>query len=235
MVLPTDPVKLAAYRARQAKNAANYRARQKAARLGTPVPQHAVKQRAANYRPPTVRGIVENAQASAQRQRQARAATIGQLPDVRNPQVRLRAGEVTERMAPDRKTRAGKQRQAQAIRERAAAERLQSVGRARRDQIRSELQSGSQSDRLQDSMSKEQQRRFQRYSEIIASGSQQSIGILFEYAGGQNQYSAAIERMLASPESRDVEEGLAMLEALAGQARKAAVMYSPSAIGRLTV
>jgi hypothetical protein len=235
MARPTDPAKLAAYLARQARNSANYRARQRAATIGTPAPAEAVKQRAANYRPPRVSGIVENAQASAQRQRIARASTIGQLPDVRNPQVRLRPGEVTDRMAPDRKTRAGKQRQAAAIRERAAAERLQAIGRARRHQLVNELQYGAQSDRLQDAMTRDQQREFQQYSEVIATGSQQSLAILFEYAGGQNQYSAAIERILASPESRDVEEGLAMLAALAEQARAAADLYSPSRIGRLTV
>lgn len=235
MARPTDPAKLAAYLARQARNAANYRARQRAAQTGAAVPPQAVRQRAANYRPPRVSGIVENAQAVAQRQRLARAETIANLPDVRNPRVRLRPGEVTDRMAPERKTRAGRQRQAAAIRERAAAERMQAIGRARRQQLVGELQYGAQSDRLQDAMTRYQQREFQAHSEAIAAGSQQSVGILFEYAGGQNQYSAAIERILASPESRDVEEGLAMLAALAEQARRAAVMYSPAAIGRLTI
>lgn len=231
MARPTDPAKLAAYLARQARNSANYRARQKAAAQGIHIPTA----RPAQYRPPRVNGIVESAQASAQRQRLSRAAIISSLPDVRNPQVRLRAGEQTERMAPERKTRAGQQRQAQRIRDRAAAERLQAIGRSRRNQLVNELLYGAQSDRLQDAMTKEQQREFQRYSEVIASGSQQSIAILFEYAGGQNQYSGALERILASPESRDVEEGLGMLQSLAEQAQRAAVMYSPSAIGRLTV
>lgn len=235
MALPTDPIKLAAYRARQAKNAANYRARQRATKAGLPVPPEIALQRAPNYRPPTVRGIVENAQASAMRQRMARAEVIGSLPDVRNPRVRLRPGEVTERMAPDRKTRAGRQRQATAIRERAAAERIQQVGRARRSQLREELVYGAQSDRLQDAMSRDQQREFQEYSARIASASQQALGILFLYAGGQNQYSAALERILASPESRDVEEGLGMLSVLADQADRADSMYSPRVIGRLTV
>src|SRR3954467_8240097 len=196
MALPTDPAKLAAYRARQARNAANYRARQKAARLGVAVPPIARLQRPAQYHPPRVSGIVERAQASAQQQRERRAAVIATLPDVRNPAVRLRVGEVTERYAPERKTRAGKQRQAQAIRERAAAERLQDVGRARRNQIRTELRDGAQSDRLQDAMTADQRVRFQRLSDTIASGSNQSVGLLFNYAGGQNDYSAAIERIL---------------------------------------
>lgn len=235
MARPTDPAKLAAYLARQARNSANYRARQKAARLGVEPPAHAQRKAPARYRPPRVSGIVENAQASAARQRDRRAQVIGQLPDVRNPRVRLRVGEQPDRMAPVRKTRKGKQRQADAIRERAAAERLQNVGRARQSQLRGEIQSGAQADRLKETMTESQRRDFQRYSEAIASGSYQATAILFDHAGGQNDYSAAIERILASPESRDVEEGLAMLESLAERARVAAKIYAPSVIGRLNV
>ena len=235
MARPTDPIKLAAYLQRQARNAANYRARQKAARLGVPVPVQAIRQREANYRPPAVRGAVERAQATRAQQRAARNAVISSLPDIRNPQVRLRTGEVTDRGLPERKTKKGRERQAQAFRERAAAEKLQNVGRARQEQIRSELQHGSQSDRLRDAMDRGQQAEFQRLSDIIASGSRQSIAILFDHAGGQGEYSAAYERIVASPESRDVEQGLAMLATLADRARAAAVEYAPSRIGRLTV
>jgi hypothetical protein len=179
--------------------------------------------------------IVERAQAAAARQRQARAEAINSLPDIRNPIVKLRAGEQTGRGLPERKTAAGQKRQAQAFRERIAAEKLQAVGRSRKAQLVTELEWGAQSDRLQDAMSPDQQRDFQRYSEQIASGSQQSVAILFNHAGGQGQYSAALERILASPESRDVEEGLAMLAALAQQAAQAAIVYAPSRIGRLTI
>ena len=179
--------------------------------------------------------IVVRAQAAAARQRQARAEIIESLPDIRNTRVRLRVGEQTGRGLPERKTPAGQKRQADAFRQRIAAEKLQAVGRARKQQLVSELMYGAQSDRLQDAMTREQQREFQHYSEVIASGSMQSIAILFEYAGGQSAYSSALERILASPESRDVEEGLGMLAALAEQARRAAVVYAPSAIGRLTV
>lgn len=234
MARPTDPQKLAAYLARQARNSANYRARQKAARTGAPIPVEAQRKREPNYRPPRVSGIVESAQASARRQREARAAVIASLPDIRNPRVTLRPGEVTERAAPERKTRKGQQTQASRIRGRAAAERLQNIGRARRNQLLSELELDP-TGRLADNMTPEQRREFQAYSEQIARGSRQSIAILFEYAGGQSVYSSAIERILASPESRDVDEGLAMLASLAEQAQRAAVVYSPSAIGRLTV
>lgn len=179
--------------------------------------------------------IVERAQAAAARQRQARAEAINSLPDIRNPIVKLRAGEQTGRGLPERKTAAGQRRQAQAFRERIAAEKLQAVGRARKAQLVTELEWGAQADRLQDAMSPDQQREFQHYSEQIAAGSQQSVALLFNHAGGQGQYSAALERILASPESRDVEEGLAMLAALAAQAARAAVEYAPSRIGRLTI
>lgn len=235
MARPTDPAKLAHYLARQAKNSANYRARQAAAKHGTPVPAHAVRQAPARYRPPRVRGAVQNAQASAERQRNRRAEILGKLPDVRNPAATIRVGEKTARKAPDRKTKAGQKRQAEAIRERAAAERIQAVGRARQAQLRNELASGAQADRLKETLSKSQRREFQKYSEIIASGSQQATAILFDHAGGQNEYSAAIERLLASPESRDVDEGLGMLAALAERAQEAARIYSPKAIGRIDV
>lgn len=220
MARPTDPAKLAALRARQARNSAAYRARQAAARAGRAAPPDA--------------GIVERAQRETRSLRERRAAAISSLPDIRNPRVQLRAGEITDRAAPVRTTRKGQQTQAARIRERENAARLQAVGRARRSQLVSELERDP-TGRLSDNMTREQRRDFQRYSEQIAQGSQQSIAILFEYAGGQGVYSSALERILASPESRDVEEGLAMLASLAEQARAAAVMYAPSRIGRLTV
>lgn len=233
MARPTDPIKLAAYLERQARNSANYRARLKAARTGTAVPAQAVRQRAANYRPPAVSGAVERAQAVATRQRAERDEFIARLPDIRNPRVTLRPVERTQRGLPERKTPAGRKRQAEAIREKMAAGRLQAVGRARKAQLVSELRDGMQNDRLQSAMDSEQQARFQRLSERIARGSQQSVALLFDYAGGQGQYSSAIERIVASPESRDVEEGLSILEALADQAELAASVYSPTSIGRL--
>jgi len=220
MAKPTDPDALAALRARQRRNSAAYRARKKAAQAGRAAPPDA--------------GIVERALRQARELRERRAAVISSLPDVRNPRVRLRPGEVTERAAEIRTTRRGQMTQAQRIRDRANAERLQAIGRSRRDQLVSELERDS-TGRLYDAMTREQRADFQRYSEEIARGSQQSIAILFEYAGGQSVYSSALERILASPESRDVEEGLAMLAYLAEQARSAAVMYSPSRIGRLSV
>lgn len=220
MARPTDPERLAALRARQARNAANYRARQRAAKAGRAAPPDP--------------GIVARAQSAARNLRESRAAVISSLPDVRNPRVRLRSGEVTERAAPVRTTRRGQQTQASRIRDRANAERLQAIGRARRVQLRSELDRDPDG-RLRQNMTADQRAEFQHYSERIAAGSQQSIAILFEYAGGQGVYSGALERILASPESRDVDEGLAMLAALAEQAERAAVMYAPSRIGRLTV
>lgn len=187
--------------------------------------------------PPRVQGPPpQRAQDVARIQRERRAATISELADVRNPLVKLRVGEQTERFAPPKKTRAAQLRQAAAIREQAAAQKLQTVGRNRQAQLRNELGFGPNAERLQEAMSPEQRRRFQLLSDTIAKGSQQSTAILFNYAGGQSAYSSALERILASPESRDVEEGLAILAQLAETAGRADAMYSPKALGkRLTV
>lgn len=118
--------------------------------------------------------------------------------------------------------------------ENANAKRLTTIGRARKEQLRNELETNP-TGRLEENMTPEQRKEFQRYSEIIAKGSQQSVAILFEYANGQELYSAALERILASPTSRDVEEGLSILSRLAELAQEAAVLYSPANIGRVTV
>lgn len=231
---PTAEAKATERRARNAIAAANRRMRLSSdatVRAAAPALRAPVR-----YRPPRTSGIVEHAQAVAAAQRERRESFIASLPDVRNPLVNLRVGERESRALPERKTRKGRQRQAEAIRENAAAKRLQAVGRARQQQLRTELRDGPQFDRLADTMTPRQQRQFQRLSEIIASGSQQSTAILFDYAGGQGDYSAALERILASPESRDVEEGLAMLEALADRAKAADRLYSPKALGyRITI
>jgi len=192
---------------------------------------------AAKPGPPRVHGPApKRAQDTARIQRERRAAVLSELPDVRNPAVKLRVGEQTERFAPQKKTRAGQLRQAQAIRAQAAAQRLQGVGKSRQSQLRNELDFGPNAERLQEAMTPEQRHRFQVLSERIAKGAQQSTAILFDYAGGQSAYSSALERILASPESRDVEEGLAILAQLAETAGKANAMYRPKALGkRLTV
>lgn len=225
MVRPTDPAKLAALRARQAAASAAYRARQRTA-ANLPI-----------TRGPSAHGggSVVSAQQYAESLRVRRAELLRQLPLVQNPKANIRPKERTARMAPKRKTKAGQQRQAKAIRDRANAERLQPLGKSRKAQLVTELYDGAQSERLQEAMTGEQRRRFQRLSEIIASGSAQSVAILFEHTGGQSLYTGALDRILASPESRDVEEGLDMLETLAEYAVDAARLYAPSRIGRITV
>jgi hypothetical protein len=251
LAIPTDPAKAAAYRARQAKNAANYRARVKAERTGVPIPQRAVRQQPAHYRPVTKidietgekRNRVQLAVAHAERLRNSRDQVIARLPDVRSPGTNLRIKERTDRSQPERKTEAGRKRQTEAIRTRINAERLQPLGAARKEQLVNELKNGPQSDRLYGpnaNMNRAQQKRFQELSEIIANGttgapaSAQSVAILFEHAGGQNLYTAALDRILASPEGRDVEEGLDLLSTLAGYAKLAHRAYAPSRIGTLT-
>jgi hypothetical protein len=84
-------------------------------------------------------------------------------------------------------------------------------------------------------MTKSQMARFQQASRRIAGVSAQALAILFKYEGGQGDYSSALERILSSPESRDVEEGLDKMEALAELAERAGKLYSPARIGRLNV
>jgi hypothetical protein len=240
---PADQEKSAAYLARQARNSANYRARVKAAKLGVPVPEHARQQQPAHYRPPRVSGDIERAIEAREQRRQTRAQIIESLPDVRNERVRLRAKEITERGLPERKSSKGRARQAEAIRENARADLLQSLGKSRKGQLLTALYDGPASERLQENMTAEQRHQFQRLSERIAKGSHQSIAILFEYAGGAGDYASALDKILGSPESRDVDEGLGQLQALAERADVAAKLYAPSAInpntgrkiGRLTV
>lgn len=221
MARPTDPAKLAALRARQAAASAAYRARQRVAQASR-VPRGGL---------PHGAGIVKAAQAHAESLRDRRAEILTNLPDVRNPAVTIRPIERTKREAPPKRTKAAQQRTAAAIRERANAEKIAAIGKARKDQLRIELTDGSISEQLQE-MDAMDRARFRELAERISAGSAQSIGILFEHTGGQKIYSAAIERILYKT-SR--EEGFDMLEMLAEYAEAAAKLYAPSRIGRITV
>lgn len=195
--------------------------------------------------PKTPRGAtvsqVARAAAAAAANRAAKAAIIESLPSVRNPEVSVHVprdaakGRRSSAELSVRKTPAGRARQAEAIRERAAAEKLQSIGKARKFQMEYELFGGQSADRLQAAMTNSQMARFQQASRRIASVSAQALAILFEYEGGQGDYNSALERILSSPESRDVEEGLDKLEGLAELAERAAKLYAPSRVGRITV
>ena len=210
---------------------ARYRARQKAAKAGASIPDAAARRVTSRALPPVVARAATRAAASRTR----RAETIEALPSIRNPEVNVYVPREPTRKPAQRSTKAGQARQAEAIRERAAAEKLQAIGRARKFQLEYELVGGSVSERLTDAMTRSQAARFQAASREIASIPQQALAILFEYEGGQSDYSSALERILSSPESRDVEEGLDKLEALADLAKRAGQAYSPKAIGRLNV
>ena len=211
-----------ARRARQRANSQAYRLRQRDA-ASTQLPRGAK---------PHGGGVVKHAQEQAERLRQARANVLAQLPDVRNPAANIRPMERTGRAeGPPVKTRAAQERRAKAIRDRANAERLQGIGRARKNSLNVELTDGPISEQLQE-MSPDQRSRFRELTQRITKGSAQSVAILFEHAGGQKLYSAAIERILYKA-SR--EEGFDMLETLAEYAEDAARLYAPSRIGRLNV
>jgi len=219
-----------ARRARQRINSKNYRDRQKAA-AATKKPRGAT---------PHGGGVVSNAQAYARELREARTSILRQLPDVRsldpnNPGrrvARIRPIIDTERAeGPAVKTKAAQQRRASAIRANANAEKLQGIGRRRKNDLRMELSDGSISDQLQE-MSPDDRVRFRILIDRITAGSAQSIAILFEHAGGQKLYSAAIERILYKANR---SSGFDLLEALAEYAENAAREYAPSKIGRLNV
>lgn len=184
---------------------------------------------------------VARAAALAAETRARHREIVESLPSVRNPEVDVHVprdaakGRRSSSELAIRKTPAGRQRQAEAIREKVDAERLQALGKARKFQVEYELFGGQSASRLQDAMTNSQMARFQAASRAIASVSAQALAILFKYEGGQEDYSSALERILSSPESRDVEEGLDKLEALADLAQKAGRVYAPARIGRLNV
>lgn len=176
-------------------------------------------------------GVVQNAQAYAERVRKRRYEYLRTLPNAINPRKRIRIPEPEERAAPVKKTRPAQQRQAQAIRESIDNQRLARIGKSRKGELVIQLEFGPQYAQLQKNMDREQQREFQYLSEIIAKGSAQSVAILFEYSGGQSLYTGAFDLILQS--TPDVEGGLGLLAELAEAAQRAAVIYAPSNIGGL--
>lgn len=207
-------------------NKANQRARDRARAEDRPIPK------AVRLYPITQ--AVNREATKAVTLREARLAAVSALPSVRNPEVNIEVGRQMPRL-PARFTRSGPQRQLQAIREQAQSQKLEEVGRGRRAQLRSELDDSTQAEQYKKYMSPEQMRRFRQLSEKIASIPLQALGILFDYEDGSNSYNAVIDRLTGSPQSVDVEEGLANLETLAETAELAGKMYSPKAIGRLGV
>src|SRR5690606_1534908 len=110
-------------------------------------------------------------------------------PNVRNPAMNLRArGERDFRAAPRGYSQA---RQSQAIREQIQATKVQSVGR----RIKSSIQGNAERPDLRNVMDREQRRRFDEAMRRLQSGTQQSLGLLFVYAGGQEDFDLALERI----------------------------------------
>lgn len=238
MATPSDPAKRAAYLARKAKNQRDYVARQRAAKASTPpsnVTGRYQQSRKAGY--VSGQGIAERAAREAYEARERRAAVIKSLPDIRNPgqDVTIRVPEAGKRglNIPERRTREGFERQAKRLRDAERASKLQAVGKARQSQLRWEL---AENDQVHANLATAENRaRFQELSERIAKTSQQALALLFNHLEGQGDYNSAIERVIGSPKSRDVEEALQKLEALADRADQAELAYSPKAIGKLRV
>lgn len=170
---------------------------------------------------------VERAARFAQQTRDKRAEVVESLPNVRNPTMNLRArGERDFRAAPRGYSQA---RQSQAIREQIQASKVQAVGR----RVKSSIRGNAERPDLRNVMDREQRRRFDEAMRRLQEGTQQSLGLLFAYAGGQEDFDLALER-IKYPRG-DPDEGFDMLERLADLAELAADAYSPKAIGRITV
>ena len=187
-------------------------------------------------------GAVLRAQQQAEALRQARAAELKRLPDVRSMSEANERGLKPARIRPvmetgrglDKplpKTKAAQANRAAAIRESSNAKRVEGIGRSRKASLNAEFMYGPISEQLQE-MSPSDRRRFVGLVERITRGSNQSIGVLFEHAGGQKLYSAAIERIVYKSHR---SEGFDLLETLAEYAELAATEYAPSKIGRLTI
>ncbi len=208
------------------------RARDRAGRSGERIPPTAANRR---HSPEVAKAYQRASEARARR-----VEVVESLPDIRNPKLNLYVARDPVRgkgdgVLPYKATRGGQQRQAKAIIENERAKNIRALGKSRRQQLVDELHNSTNSERLQANMDEDQQARFQRLSERIASYSQQSLGLLFRYADGSGEYSGVIEAILASPESRDVELGLARLALLAKRAQQANEFYSVPRIGPITV
>lgn len=215
-----------AKRSRQRAASAAYRARQKAA----------TQSRKPHSQPVHGGGLVEKAQADAQRIRAERAAILAKLPNARSidkdhplsentPRIRppLDTGRVA---GPTPKTKAAQERRAAAIRQNVAAEKLQNLGRARKASLSIELTDGPISEELQE-MEPHDRQRFREFADRITGTSAQSIGILFRHGGGQALYNEAIDLIRYKPTR---EAGMALLRSLAEAAEKAEELYSPRAL-----
>lgn len=235
MARPTDPAKLAAYLARQAANSRAYRARKAAEKTGKPVAPEFKQKAPARYRPPTVSGPIERAFEAKSEAAARRREILRQLPSARNPEVRLRIAPADDRALPAGPIkRETKERRAQALRDSAKAQKLQSVGKAQKQRLLEAWTDGPAAWAVQTKaegghLTPQQRARFIAASERIASKSQQTLAILFGYDHGAGQYSAVIERIVY-PNDLDIEAAIVDMETLAGYADTAEQLYGPRAI-----
>lgn len=235
MARPTDPEKLAALRARQAEASKRYRARSRSIAEGVGVPV-AVQRRTQPRAQPGNQRIVERAVEAAAALRTGRAAFLAQLPNVMNPLANIRPPAEWKRGLPNLKMKSvsGQLNAARRIRDNENAKRINNLGRNQSRNVRNELESGPQSQRLNENLATDANKaRFLAATDKISSISQQALGILFFHTGGRDLYFSALESILGSPESRDVEGGLQRLEMLADKAVEADRLYAPKAIGRV--
>lgn len=164
-----------------------------------------------------------------------RAAIVGELPSARNPSVNIYVPREAPRgPATTPKKPSEQRRRVEALRQNAQAQKLQAVGRARKQTIQAELTTGSRADNLNANLNRSQKARFKAATSKITGISQQALAILFQYEGGQGDYQSAIDQ-ISYPNELDIEDSLGRLEALAETAGRAEQLYGPRMIGRLRV
>lgn len=212
--------------AQMAAASKRYRARQKAARLGTRVPPVAARMREAAYHPPRVpRG--ERAAADATAARNRRAERIAELPQARNPRQKIFVPRQSERAAAS-----NKRKSAAAIRANEAAKKLQAGGRRwKNDLLHPQEAFGS----VHEKLDRSDQVRFEALMHRMAKHSNQTLAVYFNYEGGGDEMKSAIESILYPPKGATVEDGFDRLKVLATALDSAEQLYGPAAVGRIAL
>jgi hypothetical protein len=251
---PTDPVKLAELRARQAANSRAYRARKAAERAaeppGTPGNrgnEPAPRRRAQPSSEDAVRAAHDQKAAAAARRNEAiggryeiidgKPTRIGGLTSARNPAVKIHVPFQPDRAPAAMPDTAAKRRaRIKAIRDRTAAEKLENIGRARKAHYSDILANDPRADQIRKNLNAEQLARVNAVSKRIKKASQQTLAIYLTYEGGEGELQAALQQLsYPGSDGGDIEDNLSRLENIADTLDRAESLYGPKAAGRLRI
>lgn len=229
MARPTDPAKLAEYRAKQAAAARRYRARQRAERAGVTPPPEVQPRREPRYRPPTGRGgVVQRAASYAESVRERRTRTLENLPQARNPAANIRVPRETPRAEPEKKRADARARQAARIREQVRAESPIARGRAFKGSIVADALQAAEDGGLSAAL----RSRVRAAASRIASIPQQALGILLQAEGGGAEVDEILQKLRYHGDEGP-DDHVARLESFADLADRANALYGPKAVGNL--